>query len=204
MLKVSGNGGTGAKMFNVAENGSGFQLYSSNHNNYLLGSTNFNASVVSLDYIDGVSFISLSDGRWIKVDSYGGTGYNMFGLANNGGYFQSICGYNYLIGNQNFSNNLFSRTINPEEETIAEEELSPTSNLISIYPNPVSNIATVSFENYQQNNKIVIMDVKGALIDLIYAKEQNTIIDMSSYPKGLYLVRVDNGNKSITKKVIKN
>lgn len=201
MLKVSGNGGTGAKMFNVAENSLGFQLHSGAYTNYLVGSTNFNSSVVSLNYIDGVSFVALSNGKWIKVSGYGGGGYNMFALVENGSHFVSVCGYDYLKGNQNFSNSLFSREISDEEEENAP--LSAEDDLM-IYPNPTEDHTIVYIKTLQQNNKISVMDVKGVLIETQHAEEKNTRIDMSTYAKGLYLIRIENGSESMTRKIIKN
>jgi len=81
--------------------------------------------------------------------------------------------------------------------SISESELSEN---FSIYPNPSSNLVTVTAE-YKQINTIVIYDILGKIIftDLIINSSTSSI-DISAFSKGLYFITINN---AITKKIIK-
>ena len=49
----------------------------------------------------GETFISLGNGRIIKVAGTGCTGQNMFGLVHNNDCYLGLCGYFYFMGCQN-------------------------------------------------------------------------------------------------------
>ncbi len=103
MLKVVGTGGTGHNMFAVTETSSGFQTvpgYS-----YFVGAQKFGAGVRDVSYAQAhnVTFISLTDGRMLKVTGTGGSGQNMFAVTETATGFETVPGYNYRLGDQHFS-----------------------------------------------------------------------------------------------------
>jgi len=100
MLKVEGVGGTGNSMFNVVETSRGFGVYDWNYYAYFQGCMNFQRSVW-MSSINGVVFLGLSNGKMVKVLGEGGAGENMYALAD-AGCIQSLCGYRYWIGCENF------------------------------------------------------------------------------------------------------
>jgi len=67
---------------------------------------------------------------------------------------------------------------------------------VTIYPNPVNNVLYLS----GHYNCAVIYDIQGRELKMINGKSS---IDISNFPKGIYLINiaVDNGN--IIKKVVK-
>lgn len=87
--------------------------------------------------------------------------------------------------------------------------VAPTCNLnnqnfdldeMTLYPNPAQDfIKLESFENAE----ISIYDSQGKLIQKINSLDSK-LIDISSYPKGVYLIKIFDSNKFKTKKFFKN
>lgn len=100
MLKVSGDGGGGCNMFAVQESNCGFTSIPGY--NYVVGSQKFNSPIVDVTPVSGYTFVSLANGKMLKVNGHGGSGCNMFAAQESGCGFTSIPGYNYLVGSQSF------------------------------------------------------------------------------------------------------
>ena len=100
LLKINGTGGTGHNMFALQyANGliTGLPGY-----RYWVGTQQFSRPVCSLVYTGENTLVGLADGRALKVAGTGGSGQNMFAIRDNGYDFDSVPGYNYLQGSQNF------------------------------------------------------------------------------------------------------
>jgi hypothetical protein len=72
----------------------------------------------------------------------------------------------------------------------------PLGNSIQVYPNPVVNQLTITTTNWQ-NTTVNIVDVKGAIIKTVRLTAQQTAIDVTALPSGMYSVRSYNGNNLI-------
>ncbi len=71
---------------------------------------------------------------------------------------------------------------------------------ISIYPNPVKDIVTIS--GVKIGSKAILTDASGKLMQLeVVVTSTSFTIDMSKYSSGVYLFKQDNG---VTQKIIKN
>ena len=73
-------------------------------------------------------------------------------------------------------------------------------NIISIYPNPVSNSLTINTKNIVS---IQIINITGKTINSINTTNNSTTIDLSSLAKGTYFVKILTKNSCYTKKIIK-
>jgi hypothetical protein len=73
---------------------------------------------------------------------------------------------------------------------------------ITIYPNPGKGIFTVSISN--ELNAIEIYNASGNLVysDPKCSNETSRKIDISNSAKGMYFVKIVNGPKSYTKKIV--
>jgi hypothetical protein len=100
VLKIKGTGGTGHNMFAVQETSSGFNGISGY--NYYTGDAMFTAPVKDVLAVAGTTFLGLSNGKLLKVQGTGGTGHNMFAVTESSIGFQTVPGYNYLIGSSDF------------------------------------------------------------------------------------------------------
>ena len=74
---------------------------------------------------------------------------------------------------------------------------------ISVYPNPNNGNFTIQFENTTENNSIEIYSVLGQSV-FTKANTKETIIDISNLEKGIYFIKINQQNTTITKKVIVN
>ena len=70
---------------------------------------------------------------------------------------------------------------------------------IDIYPNPTT--GKVQIKN-AQNSTIEIISIAGKSIKTINATEKNTVIDLSTAPKGIYFVKVSSEKGVDTQKLI--
>ncbi len=74
---------------------------------------------------------------------------------------------------------------------------------MDIYPNPVADQINVSVEDYR-NTTLEVYNLLGKVVKTVELNSQNTQVDVSGLSNGTYIVRVMNGNKVSTKKVIVN
>jgi len=80
-----------------------------------------------------------------------------------------------------------------------EEANQNTENELALYPNPVSDILSISYKPQTKNYKIEIMDVMGRKIFSAQQKQ----IDVSKLPQGLFLLKVTDGELRFSKRFIK-
>ena len=76
------------------------------------------------------------------------------------------------------------------------------SNSIHVYPNPGNGIFQFDVDNYENETLIQCMDYTGKLL---MSKEMNghsETIDLTSFGKGLYFIKITNSNYETIKKVI--
>ncbi|MCP4365055.1 MAG: T9SS type A sorting domain-containing protein, partial [Planctomycetes bacterium] len=76
-------------------------------------------------------------------------------------------------------------------------------NELSIYPNPTKDLFTVNFNNFDSDSRIIICTVIGNEIINQQIIDNKTIIDLKNYSKGIYFVKIKNGNNTLTKKIMK-
>lgn len=104
-----------------------------------------------------------------------------FYTQDNSGTLQFVCDYYYYYKkiehegvSQNFADN------------------------INIYPNPVKDVLNIEASEYKN---IKIYDLSGKCI-VVETIDKIVNIDMSQMPKGMYFVRMNNDNNTITKKIV--
>ena len=87
-----------------------------------------------------------------------------------------------------------------------KEELLSTDNIVSqikIYPNPTTGIFTIELENLINNSLLVeVYDIMGKKVVNKTVLENKMVINIANFPKGIYLVRVINNNKTFTQKIV--
>ncbi|SDG86931.1 Por secretion system C-terminal sorting domain-containing protein [Psychroflexus sediminis] len=72
---------------------------------------------------------------------------------------------------------------------------------LSVYPNPVSSSLTVETNSTDELN-LSLFDIRGKQIYSVKMSENKTI-DLEAISSGMYFLKINNGVKSITKKIIK-
>jgi hypothetical protein len=71
---------------------------------------------------------------------------------------------------------------------------------ITIYPNPVKDVFTLSVDKTLLNSNAVIINAVGATVQLIKIAQLQTQIDIEALPSGIYLLKTVNG---ATQKIVK-
>lgn len=87
---------------------------------------------------------------------------------------------------------------------LAETEIMNDFQYITISPNPSNEIFTINFEQGKYvDGKIEIINILGEVVSTSNIINQSSIqINLSSQPKGIYLVKVISGNNIASKKIV--
>lgn len=100
---------------------------------------------------------------------------------------------------------LYQTGISPWCNAITSVNELPSSNLISVSPNPFSTSVNINSENLREDDYIIsVYDLPGKLI--YEAKKQfgtKTSIELSNLAKGIYVLKITGSNFAVTKKIIK-
>jgi hypothetical protein len=75
-------------------------------------------------------------------------------------------------------------------------------NDINIYPNPTKNILNLDF-GYTQARQVEIVDLRGKTVLQFIPLKQEEIIDLSTFEKGIYFIKINTNHEVLTKKIIK-
>jgi pectate lyase len=73
-----------------------------------------------------------------------------------------------------------------------------------LYPNPVKSSLVVEFANSLSEQTLVqLFDISGRLVLSNYAEGEKQTIDVAGLKSGMYIIKVSNSHKSITKRFVK-
>jgi alpha-tubulin suppressor-like RCC1 family protein len=191
----------------VAGSGFGFAI---NENNELFGWGYNGAGQIGIPASTTQSSpIQIGDQTdWVYISGAKGYAYNGTLLGNHsiGIRFSlnSLCatGANYIgqLGNNTL---VASSTFNCNIGNVDVDEFNQESHLITLFPNPSSDNITINLntDNYQ-TFRYRLIDMSGKLIMENNILEPNFKIDVSHYPKGIYLLLIENGMESYKEKII--
>jgi len=77
-------------------------------------------------------------------------------------------------------------------------------NIITIFPNPVSNILNIKGLGAAQSNTLIITDQKGNTIEKLIVNSASYSLDIKDLSKGFYFIKVIGNDKTSTIKFVKN
>lgn len=127
------------------------------------------------------------------------SGYNLKGQLGDGTYIQKKIFIPVACGTSNGATNKVSSSL---KGSLTVDEVSAKSDHLKVYPNPVQDILTVSFDQ-----KIISVEVYNAVGQKVLTKAVNDTkgtLDVSGLVSGVYLVKVNSVNDFVkTVKVIK-
>ncbi|SMC84397.1 T9SS type A sorting domain-containing protein [Moheibacter sediminis] len=123
---------------------------------------------------------------------------NVIDVSNNGGAAISLKDENGVILSESDGNYGSGYSEDFAKGALGVDDLSSLE--ISVYPNPTTGI--VNINSKVPNAQIEVFDASGRKMYSVNSTKQLTTIDLSSYGKGIYLVKVAEGKNIITKKVI--
>lgn len=91
-----------------------------------------------------------------------------------------------------------------EITTLGIDEHPEMSLQFSVYPNPTSDILTLSITNFSSSGlNYSLFDVNGRMIESKKISESQTSIDMKSQQSAIYFVKITNNKEIKTFKIIK-
>lgn len=146
----------------------------------------------------------------IEVTASGGTGTLDYEIRpgeviNQTGIFTDLASGSYTVNvtDDNSCGPVISDTITVGFANTIEDVI--TNNKIKIYPNPTSDKIFIEVDSDLDNLKIEILSISGQVL-LIKETESHRIIkeelDLSSYPKGVYFVRIYNNTFNFKDKIL--
>tara|TARA_R110002073_G_scaffold313380_2_gene485261 strand:+ start:27796 stop:30090 length:2295 start_codon:yes stop_codon:yes gene_type:complete len=105
-------------------------------------------------------------------------------------------------GNIFFAINSSDFTVQNATASVDEDVLSS----FSMYPNPSNGLFNVSFDTTDKDVSIQVSDLKGAVIKNVNYRNVggrfSEKVELNALSKGLYILRITNGEKSVAKKII--
>lgn len=107
-------------------------------------------------------------------------------------------------------NNLYIDNLSVGEQTVGFEDLSVSVNSINIFPNPVSNEATINYNLIKEESvKVSLIDILGREIEIIEqgnkaAGAHSLTLSKGIHPSGLYFIKFKAGKKETFRKIIIN
>ena len=91
-------------------------------------------------------------------------------------------------------------TVTPQSVTSTETS---DALLARVYPNPTEGVFTLEFEAEGVYN-LTLADMSGKVLMRQTVKGQRVQMDLSNYPAGAYLLKIDDGKRQSTMRVVKN
>lgn len=102
----------------------------------------------------------------------------------------------------NGSNPYPSRKV-PNDTTLNKLQITEEVQMIdALYPNPTTGTFVVTFRNELSNATISVLDISGKVIQQFKGNGYRLNFDLSKYAKGTYVVKIEDHDRIITKKVI--
>lgn len=98
--------------------------------------------------------------------------------------------------------NCYTLRVNLGTASKGEVEILDADN-VKVFPNPVSNTMTVKIPDIKGMAFIKVFDMFGKVVQQRTTTSNNTQMDISALPSGMYVVRVQNGEKISSVKVVK-
>jgi photosystem II stability/assembly factor-like uncharacterized protein len=155
-----------------------------------------------------IQFISATEG-WIVGGGAIGQGPAIRYTNNEGGFWSVsssgvtvtsvLYGVYFVSSNKGWAVGSNGRifTFNPSVSTVVSQENFP----VSIYPNPIKNIANIEFESFG-TYELKVLDISGKLIFSEELTAQNHQINTESLPTGIYQISITNEKGLMTCKTI--
>jgi hypothetical protein len=143
--------------------------------------------------------LSNSNQNLILSDAFGNTIDNVFYYDSAPWPTNADGGGSYLqLIDTALDNNLASSWVATNTLSIPEIEI---SNNITVSPNPTSDIVNINSAN--DISKIEVLDLEGRIINRVEVNSNIYSIDFGNYANGIYLLKINQNNKIIIRKIIK-
>jgi len=113
----------------------------------------------------------------------------------------------FALGNvrNSFLNSTVCDSSNAETGPLPTEPATATNLKITAYPNPFNNIVTIASNNEDAvlGKVLRLYNIEGKLFLTQIIQSQNTVLDLSKFPSGIYILKVESTTGSFVYKLIK-
>jgi len=113
----------------------------------------------------------------------------------------------FALGNvrNSFLNSTVCDSSNAEAGPLPTEPATPTNLKITAYPNPFNNVVTIASNNEDAvlGKVLRLYNIEGKLFLTQIIQSQNTVLDLSKFPSGIYILKVESTTGSFVYKLIK-
>lgn len=137
---------------------------------------------------------SLDGSNWSVVGNTTSANYTDIGLANSTLYYYQVAAYN--TSDTAYSNITSGTTLATGISTLANEAS------IFVFPNPASDVLTVSLPVSNHPAQLTIFNNIGQAVLSQQICDNQTIINISELVDGVYFVKMEDGTKYYTQKII--
>ena len=137
---------------------------------------------------------------WAWVFGEGGTSssQNPYYTYVNAGTYHVTLGAMNACGNTNITKSVIVKN------NVGVEDNNNFEELLNIFPNPVNSNFEIKYEKgFQKDAKYQIVEINGKIVQENTLNGQTNEIDISNLSKGIYSVRIFNGNNTCIKKLSK-
>ena len=80
------------------------------------------------------------------------------------------------------------------------QTVAPPTLPIKVYPNPTTQYVIVEVDKLEGNEQVMVYDLQGKLLQSRPLNDTKIQIDLTSYPAGLYLIKVGKSLGKVVKK----
>jgi hypothetical protein len=140
-------------------------------------------------------FVGTSDGVYVSTDN--GLSWNAWNSNLTSTWVLSLALSGTDIYAGTYGSGVWKR---PLSELSGIQEINENGS-ITVFPNPVSDYITIESP---EKSVIEIFNIQGQLMKVANANENFITIDISSFAKGLYIIKVKSENDITARKIIKN
>ena len=145
-----------------------------------------------------------SSGGQVAISQAGGTSNESISrTVNPGTYYAQVYGYN----GANSATTCYTLRVQLGTATRGTDPVDPItykSQKVGVFPNPATNIVNVNLAGFTGKSDIRMFDVNGKVVLHRQVSMDNSQLDISALPAGVYIVRIKNGEQDVyTTKIVK-
>lgn len=142
-----------------------------------------------------------SAGTQLTISQAGGTSSETISRSvTPGTYYAQVFGYN----NANSASSCYTLRVQLGTATRGTDIVTSDVPKVAVFPNPANNFVNVNLTGFKGKSEVSIFDVNGRVVLRREVNPVNAQLDISALPAGVYILRVKNGVKEVSKtKIIK-
>jgi hypothetical protein len=204
-LDNSTNGTTsGAATIPFNTNVTGLISPSGDIDNYKFVITTGGTITITLGTLPGDYDLKLlnSSGTQLAISQAGGTTSESISRTMTAGtYYAQVYGYN----GANSASTCYTLKVQlGTASRMATDVITSNVQKVQVFPNPATNIVNLNLTGFTGKSDVSLFDVNGRVVLTRLVSTVNSQFDISALPKGVYMMRIKNGDKEVNMtKIIK-